>query len=424
MGYYLPGPAGVISPGVAPDGLKGQFLAKASDIDYDTEWVDVTIPSAGDGGSVTSVSLAVPTGFSVSGSPVIGSGTLSLTFAAGYSLPTIVRQSGWDAAAVLAGTAVQPAALTSALMSKADLINNVIPTSQIPSIAVVQYLGQVATEAAMLALRGEGGDWCIRTDSFTQWVIIANNGAAFSDWIQLPNGISPVSSINGQTGAVTLGTGDLQETGSNLFFTAARAIGSALQGFVAGAGAVSATDSILQAINKIVGNIAEISARPRGSNNQWIPAAQWIPATTNGCGINSLETSVNRINYDVLEFDPITSEQADCVVILPNNWSFGTISARFYWTAASGSGGVVFQLAGLAYGDNVALDTAIGTPQSVADTLLTANNMHVSSATAAITIAGTPAANKPVQFQVRRLPADPSDTLAVDARLIGVEILF
>jgi hypothetical protein len=108
----------------------------------------------------------------------------------------------------------------------------------------------------MLALRGQGGDWCIRTDSSTEWVIVANNGATLSDWIQLPNGISPVSSINGQTGAVTLGTGDLGESGGNLFFTASRAIGSAITGFVAGAGAVAATDSILQAINKIVGNIA------------------------------------------------------------------------------------------------------------------------------------------------------------------------
>jgi len=47
MGYYLPGPAGVPSPGVAPDGLKGQYLRKASDLDFDTEWVDVEIREGG-----------------------------------------------------------------------------------------------------------------------------------------------------------------------------------------------------------------------------------------------------------------------------------------------------------------------------------------------------------------------------------------
>jgi hypothetical protein len=40
------------------------------------------------GGTVTSVGLSAPTGFSVSGSPVTSSGTLSLSFSSGYSLLT------------------------------------------------------------------------------------------------------------------------------------------------------------------------------------------------------------------------------------------------------------------------------------------------------------------------------------------------
>jgi hypothetical protein len=87
-------------------------------------------------------------------------------------------------------------------------------------------------------------------------VIVANDGALLADWVQLPTGMSGVSSINGQTGAVTLGTGDLSESGGNQFFTAARAIASALAGFTAGAGTVSESDTILQALQKIVGNIA------------------------------------------------------------------------------------------------------------------------------------------------------------------------
>jgi len=50
------------------------------------------------GGSVTSVGLSAPTGFSVSGSPITGAGTLGLSFAAGYSLPTTVKQGQWDTA--------------------------------------------------------------------------------------------------------------------------------------------------------------------------------------------------------------------------------------------------------------------------------------------------------------------------------------
>jgi hypothetical protein len=50
MGFYLPGAEGVASPGVAPDGLKGQVLAKASNLDFDTEWIDPEVPAAGHGG--------------------------------------------------------------------------------------------------------------------------------------------------------------------------------------------------------------------------------------------------------------------------------------------------------------------------------------------------------------------------------------
>ncbi len=161
---------------------------------------------------------------------------------------------GSDAITVAQG---QVSGLGAALAAKADLVGGVVPSSQIPAIALVQYLGSVANQSAMLALRGQGGDWCIRADSATEWVIVANDGASLSDWIQLPTGIAPVSSINGQTGAVTLGTGDLAESGGNLFFTAARAIGAALTGFTAAAGTVAATDSILAAFQKVVGNIAQ-----------------------------------------------------------------------------------------------------------------------------------------------------------------------
>jgi predicted heme/steroid binding protein len=49
-------------------------------------------------GTVTSVGLSAPTGFSIGSSPVTGAGTLALTFASGYSLPTNASQANWDTA--------------------------------------------------------------------------------------------------------------------------------------------------------------------------------------------------------------------------------------------------------------------------------------------------------------------------------------
>jgi hypothetical protein len=48
-------------------------------------------------GSVTSVGLVAPTGLTVSGSPVTGSGTIDLSLTSGYVIPTTVNVSTWNA---------------------------------------------------------------------------------------------------------------------------------------------------------------------------------------------------------------------------------------------------------------------------------------------------------------------------------------
>ena len=70
---------------------------------------------------VTSVGLSVPTGFSVSGSPVTSSGTLALSFDTGYSLPTNASQTNWDTAYTNRITsATSPISITSNVISIAQ----------------------------------------------------------------------------------------------------------------------------------------------------------------------------------------------------------------------------------------------------------------------------------------------------------------
>jgi hypothetical protein len=169
---------------------------------------------------------------------------------------------------------------------------------------------------------------------------------------------------------------------------------------------------------------AAVSASGGGSTNVWIPAAQWIPRTTTGCGIDSREQATGNINTDELLFDLATIEYAQAMVVMPSNYNNGTVTARFYWTASTGTASttVTWAIRGRAFGDNVALgQTFTNAAQSVTDTYFSANQMHISGATGSVSIDGTPAANKPIIFEIYR---DTADTLNADARLLGVEISY
>lgn len=108
-----------------------------------------------------------------------------------------------------------------------------LETTQLPDLAVSDYLGTVANQTAMLALSGQKGDWCTRSDLGTNWIITGSNPTLLASWTQLSYPTAPVVSVNGATGAVTLtyssvgaapattGTSILKGNGSGGFSNAA-----------------------------------------------------------------------------------------------------------------------------------------------------------------------------------------------------------
>lgn len=101
-----------------------------------------------------------------------------------------------------------------ALTAKADLVGGVVPTAQIPAIAITEYLGSVASQAAMLLLDGDRGDWCLRSDLGTAWVLSSDDSSLLASWTQLLYPTAPVTSVAGRTGAVTLSTSDVSGLGT------------------------------------------------------------------------------------------------------------------------------------------------------------------------------------------------------------------
>lgn len=80
-------------------GTYASQAAKVGDVFISNGSSWILVPSGDEpSGTVTSVGLNMPTGFSVSSSPVTSSGTLTVAFASGYSLPTTAKQGNWDTA--------------------------------------------------------------------------------------------------------------------------------------------------------------------------------------------------------------------------------------------------------------------------------------------------------------------------------------
>ena len=124
-------------------------------------------------GTVTSVDMSVPLGFAISGNPVTTSGTLAVSFASGYSLPTNASQLTWDTA-----------------------YNNMIVSAAVTGV-----------QTKTLTLNQQDG------------------GTITATWSDYDT--APVTSVFGRTGAIIAQSGDYTTTlvteGTNLYYTDARA---------------------------------------------------------------------------------------------------------------------------------------------------------------------------------------------------------
>ena len=82
-----------------------------------------------------------------------------------------------------------------------------IPTSQIPALSMTD-VHTVASESAQLALGAQEGDVAVRTDLGRTFIHNGGTAGTMADWTEI-SAPDAVSSVNGQTGVVVLGKGDV-----------------------------------------------------------------------------------------------------------------------------------------------------------------------------------------------------------------------
>ncbi len=162
-----------------------------------------------------------------------------------------------------------------------------------------------------------------------------------------------------------------------------------------------------------------------GQQTIWLPKGSWVSRTTNGPSAGSVETSVNKIMYPTWDFDDTTEEYVQAQIQMPKSWDEGTVIAQFLWKGAAITNDVIWGIQAVALADDDLADSAFGTGIEVTDTAKgTAQDIAITAETAAITVAGLPAAEELVVFEVYRKAADGSDTFSGDAKLLGVKIHY
>lgn len=95
-----------------------------------------------------------------------------------------------------------------------------IPSAQIPALAITT-VSVVADEPAQLALNNQEGDVVKRTDESKTYIHNGGSAGTMADYTEI-TADGEVTSVNGQTGAVSLDTDDISEGVSNLYYTQAR----------------------------------------------------------------------------------------------------------------------------------------------------------------------------------------------------------
>ena len=202
-----------------------------------TSWVNNTETYVG---TVTSVSATVPTGLTITGSPITTSGTLAFGLQTGYSIPTTAKQTTWDTAysdsivsAAVTGTTTKTLTLNqqdggtvTANWSDLQPVTSVFGRTGDVVATSGDYNTLQVTENTNLYFTEQRARFSISGSSASGVVYSNTTGIIALDDIPNTSLFNDSVTINSKTvalgGSTTLSTTDIGE-GTNLYFTTARA---------------------------------------------------------------------------------------------------------------------------------------------------------------------------------------------------------
>ena len=132
-------------------------------------------------------------------------------------IPTLTLDKISDAGTAAAKDAGTSAGQVLLIGDDGKIDENVLPALAISQVNVVD------SEAAMLALEAQTGDVAVRSDLEKSFMLKQTPASEVDNWVELKSPTDLVQSVNGKTGTVVLGTDDIDEGSTNLYYTEERA---------------------------------------------------------------------------------------------------------------------------------------------------------------------------------------------------------
>lgn len=142
-----------------------------------------------------------------------------------------------------------------------------------------------------------------------------------------------------------------------------------------------------------------------------------------GATPSTVSVSNSGIAYDGFSFDSAVTGYTQFKLKL-GDYNLGGIRAKFDWTTSGTGGGVVWGIQGVSVNDSGLISSSWGASQEVSDSFITGTGLHQTSGTSTITLGGSPQVNSMLCFQIYRNVYHASDTLAVNASLLGIKLQY